>query len=75
MNLCIYTIVLSDEPDVCEAADVPYRRSSLKISNPVIENYSELGDDDRENITDQIQNLAETIQEEFCCKQFLKLMF
>ena len=64
INSCIM-IALSDESDVCEAAEVPYRRSSLKISNPVIENYSELGDDDKENITDQLQNLAEIIQEEF----------
>ena len=58
-------IALSYEPDICEAADVPHRRSSLKITNPVIENYSELGDDDRENIADQIQNLADIIQDEF----------
>jgi hypothetical protein len=67
MTIIIIT-ALSDEPDVCEAADVAHRRSSLKISNPVIENYSELGEDDRENLTDQIQSLAEIIQE-----QFLKL--
>ena len=58
-------IGLSDESDICEAADVPHRGSSLKISNPVIENYSELGDDDKENIAHQIQNLAGIIQDEF----------
>lgn len=56
---------LSDEPDVCEAAEIPYRKSSLKISNPVIENISELGEDDKINVTGQLQSLAEIIEEEF----------
>ena len=58
-------IALSDEPDVCEAAEVPHRRSSLKISNPVIEKFSELGEDDKENITDQLQSLEKIIHEKF----------
>jgi hypothetical protein len=61
-------LALSDELDVCEAAGVAHRKSSLNISNPVIEKFSELGEDDRENLTDQLQTLAEIIQE-----QFLKL--
>ena len=58
-------IALSDEPDVCEAAEVPHRRSSLKISNPVIEKFSELGEDDKENITDRLQSLGKIVHEEF----------
>ena len=58
-------IALSDEPDVCEAAEIPHRKSSLEISNPVIEKFSELGEDDKVNITGQLQSLAEIIEEEF----------
>ena len=60
----MYAVSPIPQQNVCDAADISYKSSSLGIPNPVV-NISELSSDDRVDLMAQINKLKKKIIEEF----------
>ena len=55
---------LKREENICKLAEIPYKQSSLRIPNPVVQ-FSELSDDEQENLKAQIEELKFEIHLKF----------
>ena len=55
---------LKREENICELAEIPHKQSSLPIPNPVVQ-YSELSNDEQEDLQAQIEELKLEIHTKF----------
>ena len=61
--MCFFSIIDSDDFS-CDLADIPQLKSSFEVSNPIVR-FSDLDEDDREDLLAQIDEQTKKIELEF----------